>query len=89
VKKTDMEIEQSLLARRQAEFPKTRNIRAIPNLVGGADRKLAETLSPAAIPTPYGVELRCPGDAPEPSPKEAPGRLSHWPERSRKSSRTV
>ena len=54
----------------QVEFPKTHSIRALLYLVKTVDRELAETLQPAANLTPYGVEVRYPGDTPEPSRNE-------------------
>ena len=58
------------LSWRQVEFPRTHSIRELLNLVGTVDEDLAETLAPAAILTPFGVEVRYPGDIPEPSRKE-------------------
>jgi HEPN domain-containing protein len=55
---------------RQVEFPKTHNIREILSLVKTADKGLATNLLPAAALTPYGVEVRYPGDTPEPTQKE-------------------
>ncbi len=61
----------AFLARRQVEFPKTHSIRELLKLVSTVAGELAETLLPAARLTPYGADIRYPGDAPEPSLKEA------------------
>jgi HEPN domain-containing protein len=58
------------LTKLQVEFPKTHSIRELLYLVKPVDKELAETLQPAADLTPYGVEVRYPGDAPEPSRNE-------------------
>ena len=55
------------LTRRQVEFPKTHSIREILNLVKTVDEELATELLPATALTPYGVEVRYPGDMPEPA----------------------
>ena len=55
----------------QMEFPKTHSIREILNLVKGIDLQLAEQLMEAATLTAYGVEVRYPGDIPEPDSAEA------------------
>jgi HEPN domain-containing protein len=49
----------------QVEFPKTHDIGELADLVAGTDAALAERIRPAAILTPYGVEIRYPGDAPD------------------------
>lgn len=54
----------------QVEFPKTHSIREILDLVRTVDDELADTLLPAAALTPYGVEIRHPGDVPEPTQNE-------------------
>ncbi len=59
------------LTRRQVEFPKTHSIREILNLVKTADEELATELLPATALTPYGVEVRYPGDIPEPTLAQA------------------
>ncbi len=56
---------------RQVEFPKTHSIREILNLVRTVDEELAANLQPAAALTPYGVDVRYPGDIPEPARTEA------------------
>ena len=60
----------TFLAWRQVEFPKTHSIRELLNLVKTVDEELAALLQPAAVLTPYGVELRYPGDVPEPTSDE-------------------
>ena len=55
----------------QVEFPKTDSIRELLNLAKGVDPKLAQQLMEAATLTVYGVEVRYPGDLPEPSNDEA------------------
>ena len=59
------------LTRRQVEFPKTHSIREILNLVKTVNEGLAANLQPAAALTPYGVDVRYPGDIPEPDRIEA------------------
>ena len=54
------------LTRRQKEFPKTHSIR----------EELAAELLPATVLTPYGVEVRYPGDIPEPSQRETEDAVS-------------
>ena len=58
------------LTRCQVEFPKTHNISQILDLVGVVDASLAGELEPAAALTPYGVDIRCPEDTPEPDLSE-------------------
>lgn len=55
----------------QIEFPKTHNIGELLNLAGKAAADLPTILTTAAALTPYGVELRYPGDAPAPDEAEA------------------
>lgn len=55
---------------RQVEFPKTHSIRQLLNLVTEVDEELATSLLPAAALTPYGVDVRYPGDIPEPNKRE-------------------
>jgi len=59
------------LTQHQVEFPKTHSIRELLDLVRTVDVELADLLLPAVALTPYGVEVRYPGDLPEPSEKEA------------------
>jgi len=64
------------LTRRQKEFPKTHSIREIINFVKTVDEELAAELLPATVLTPYGVEVRYPGDIPEPSQRETEDAVS-------------
>ncbi len=54
----------ALLVSFQVEFRKTHDIVQLLELVEAVDAQLAESLSDAAILTPYGVEVRYPGDCP-------------------------
>jgi HEPN domain-containing protein len=58
----------AFLTQRQIEFPKTHNIKELLALIRPADRVLADSLSDAHWLTPYGVEVRYPGDIPEMPP---------------------
>jgi HEPN domain-containing protein len=58
------------LTRRQVAFPKTHSIRELLDLVKTFDSDLSETLLPASALTPYGVELRYPGEIAEPTRSE-------------------
>jgi HEPN domain-containing protein len=55
----------ALLVRRQVEFPKTHDIRKLLGWVAGVHPDLAESLNDADMLTPFGVEVRYPGDAPQ------------------------
>lgn len=55
----------ALLVRHQVEFPKTHDIGKLLGWVAGVDALLAEALHDADTLTPFGVEVRYPGDAPE------------------------
>ena len=57
----------AFLTWRQVEFPKTRSIRELLDLAKTVDPLLAAALKSAASLTPYGVEMRYPGDQAEPS----------------------
>jgi len=59
------------LTQRQMEFPKTHSIRELLGLVRTLDEELADSLLPAAALTPYGIDIRYPGDTPEPSHEQA------------------
>ncbi|MGA2195420.1 MAG: HEPN domain-containing protein [Bryobacteraceae bacterium] len=52
----------ALLTRRQIEFPKTHDIKTLLHLAGGP---VADSLSGANWLTPFGVEIRYPGDTAE------------------------
>ena len=53
------------------EFPKTHVLAALIGLIEAHRAELAESLLDAVILTPYGVELRYPGDRPDASPTQA------------------
>jgi len=52
----------ALLTRRRVEFPKTHDIKMLSQLAGGP---VADSLSAAKWLTPFGVEIRYPGDTAE------------------------
>ncbi|MFH1117956.1 MAG: HEPN domain-containing protein [Pseudomonadota bacterium] len=54
------------LTRHQIEFPKTHAIEQLLDLLKQAEPETASALSEAAELTPYGVDIRYPGDQPEP-----------------------
>ena len=55
----------ALLVRHQVEFPKTHDIGDLLDLVATIDSSTANALRDADLLTPFGVEIRYPGDAPE------------------------
>jgi HEPN domain-containing protein len=55
----------AFLVRRQVEFPKTHNLRELLDLISAVAPEMAVALEEAAILTPYGVDIRYPGDFPE------------------------
>ena len=55
----------AVLVWRQVEFSKTHDIRRLLNAVAAPEPQLAEALGDADALTPFGVEGRYPGDAPE------------------------
>ncbi len=57
----------ALLTLRQVEFSKTYSIRELLELIHTFDENTAVKLQSAVSLTPYGVEARYPGDAPEPT----------------------
>lgn len=61
----------ALLTWHQIEFPKTHSLGELLDLLKQKDAELASSLRDAVILNPYGVNIRYPGDAPEPSRKEA------------------
>jgi HEPN domain-containing protein len=61
----------ALLTFREIEFPKTHIVEELLSLLQPAVPDAASGLADAAALTPYGVEIRYPGDQPEPTPKEA------------------
>ncbi len=52
------------------EFPQTHSIRELLNLAETVDNDLATKLKAASALTPYGVDVRYPGDIPEPTMRE-------------------
>jgi HEPN domain-containing protein len=55
----------ALLTRYQVEFPRTHDIKTLLQLVGTASSQVANALSGARWLTPFGVEIRYPGDTAE------------------------
>ncbi len=55
----------------EVSFPKTHDLEELLDLVETVDRELAESLRDVIVLTPYGVELRYPGDQPDATPAEA------------------
>jgi HEPN domain-containing protein len=55
----------ALLVSRQVEFPKTHDLDELLDLVASVEAGPAEDLREASGLTPYGVEIRYPGDSPE------------------------
>jgi len=60
----------ALLTWHQIEFPKTHAIEQLLELAGRADPDIPSRLGEAAALTPYGVDIRYPGDQPEPDLEE-------------------
>lgn len=60
-----------MLVWHQVEFPKTHDIGRLLDLVQTRDAVLADLTRDAAALTPYGVDVRYPGDMPEPTLDEA------------------
>jgi HEPN domain-containing protein len=61
----------ALLTRHQIEFPKTHDIGQLLGLLRPAFPDLASELGAATFLTPFGVEIRYPGDQPEPTVEDA------------------
>lgn len=61
----------ALLVWHQVPFPKTHDLEEILDLVETVDAGLAELLRDVIVLTPYGVELRYPGDRPDATPDTA------------------
>ena len=61
----------ALLTSWNTEFPKTHVLATLVKLVETRDAELAASLLDVIPLTPYGVELRYPGDRPDASPAEA------------------
>lgn len=55
----------AFLVRHQVEFPKTHNLERLLDLVASIALEVAASLEETEIITPYGVEVRYPGDFPE------------------------
>ncbi len=61
----------ALLTRHQVIFPKTHDLEQLLDLIESIHNDLAATLRDIIILTPYGVELRYPGDRPDATADEA------------------
>jgi len=61
----------ALLTWHQIEFPKTHAIELLLDLLKHVDTQTASQLQDASELTPYGVDIRYPGDQPEPELDEA------------------
>jgi len=61
----------AILTWHQVEFPKTHDFDELLELVSKVDKALAEQLGDTPLLTPYGVEVRYPGDIPEPTLTDA------------------
>ena len=61
----------AFLVRWQIEFPKTHDLAQILGLVEAKDKVLAKSLCDATALTPYGVEVRYPGDSPKATSDDA------------------
>ena len=61
----------ALLTWHQIEFPKTHAIEQLLDLMKDAEPETASSLRDAVALTPYGVDIRYPGDQPEPNQQEA------------------
>ena len=69
----------AFLVRHQVEFPKTHNLRQLLELVSEVAPEMARSLDRCVVLTPYGADIRYPGDIPDLLPgqdKEALG-LAH------------
>jgi HEPN domain-containing protein len=55
----------AFLISRRIEFPRTHDIHRLVQLLATADAEMAATLTDAELLTPFGVEVRYPGDKPE------------------------
>ncbi|MCC6144143.1 MAG: HEPN domain-containing protein [Candidatus Hydrogenedentes bacterium] len=60
----------AILTARQARFPKTHSIALLLDLIRPLDANLEKRLQHAIALTPYGVQVRYPGDMPEPTDAE-------------------
>ncbi len=55
----------AFLTRHATEFPKTHDLEQLLDLAQTVDERLADLLRDVIVLTPYGVELRYPGDRPD------------------------
>ena len=55
----------------QVAFPKTHDLEDLLDLVAPTDKLLAASLRDVIVLTPYGVEIRYPGDRPDARPDDA------------------
>ena len=55
----------ALLVRHQVQFPKTHNIRELLDLTSTVAPEVARSLAGCVVLTPYGVDIRYPGDLPD------------------------
>ena len=55
----------------EVDFPKTHDLKQLLALASRTNEELAATLQEATALTPYGVELRYPGDRPDATPAQA------------------
>ena len=55
----------------EIDFPKTHDLEELLDLAETSNRDLAASLRNVIVLTPYGVELRYPGDRPDATPDEA------------------
>jgi HEPN domain-containing protein len=61
----------AFLTANQMDFPKTHDLKELLKLVAKADADLAASLRDTSILTPYGVDLRYPGDRPNATEDDA------------------
>ena len=55
----------------EIDFPKTHDLEELLDLAEASNRDLAASLRDVIVLTPYGVDLRYPGDRPDATPDEA------------------
>ena len=61
----------AFLAWHEVDFPKTHDLDLLLDLVQTVDKPMAGMLRDVIVLTPYGVELRYPGDRPDATPGDA------------------
>jgi len=61
----------AFLTGHQVAFPKTHDLEKLLDLVATINDNLASSLRDVIVLTLYGVEMRYPGDSPEPTPAQA------------------